>query len=143
MPKTSANCVCIAANASTPKRSSTPAGMPAAIATGIRFTSRSNMPLAPTAMISRPVTTNAPMGRRYAGVRGACAAILRATPASLMRYPGQESARQKRIGCNGRQRVPLRRGFSLRSAGYAASNPRQVGLSPHPFRFDPFCRADS
>ncbi len=61
MARPSRNCDCIDANASSPKRSSTPASMPEAIAAGMRSRMRSNHPENPASAISAAHTRNAPI----------------------------------------------------------------------------------
>ena len=54
------NCVFIATNTSSPKRSNTPASIPEAIDMGIRFMLRSNQPENPHNVINAPETRKAP-----------------------------------------------------------------------------------
>ena len=72
--------------ASIPKRSNTPASIAEAIATGIRFISRSNSRVAPARTISTAQTTKAPI---------ACAIVNPATPVALVAIsaaPGVDQA---------------------------------------------------
>ena len=78
MPKASAKRVRMARNTSSPKRSSTPASMPEAIATGMRSIARSNQPEKPAIVISAAETRKAPVASSI--VRPAALVTSRAAP---------------------------------------------------------------
>ena len=72
-----------APNASMPKRVSTPASRADAMATGMRFITRSNKPLKPTAVMSRPHKRKAPM---------ASGIVRPDAPAAITAAPGVDQA---------------------------------------------------
>ena len=60
MVSTKGSAVCAAANPASPKRANTPASRADAIATGMRFITRSNQPVAPATVISTAQAMKAP-----------------------------------------------------------------------------------